>query len=69
MVAAEVSIRRQREKLPSLKYSGNWLQADVAANFLEAHGVSFKPASASSQLDLASIADKARQFTLLIVCQ
>ena len=45
------------------------IKASVAASFLEAHHVIYRSAPAGEKLDLPSIADAARKFTVLIVCQ
>ena len=45
------------------------IKASVATSFLEAHSVGYQSASGSIKLDLPAIADIARRFTALIVCQ
>ena len=45
------------------------IKAGVAARFLDENGVRYRTASAGAVLDLPSIADVARRFTVLIVCQ
>ena len=45
------------------------IKASAAARFLEAHSVGYRAASGGTKLDLPAIADMARRFTALIVCQ
>ena len=46
------------------------IKASVATSFLDAHGASYRTASiGGNKLELPSIADIARRFTVLVVCQ
>jgi S1-C subfamily serine protease len=45
------------------------IKGNVATNFLDAHGVEYSIGTAGAPMDLASVADRARRFTVLIVCQ
>lgn len=46
------------------------IKGNVATNFLDAHSIPYEVAANAADLDsLASVADKARPFTALIVCQ
>ena len=45
------------------------IKVNVATNFLDAHSVSYSTAAVGTAVDLATVADRARPFTALIVCQ
>jgi S1-C subfamily serine protease len=54
----------------SLPQSVNFaIKANVVRTFLEAHNVSYRTASGGKKMDLPSIADIARRFTVSVVCQ
>jgi S1-C subfamily serine protease len=46
------------------------IKATVAANFLDAHGIEYGSSTGSSEiLEMPAIADKAKEFTVQVVCE
>ena len=63
----EMTLQKERSEFPqNVNFA---IKANVATNFLEAHSTTYKLSSSSDKLDLPAIADIARHFTALIVCQ